>query len=113
MAEKESWKDFLTDDARETLEGLLAAARKHRGAYEQSDDKKVALLWSALIEMKKELEELKAHTCKLDEPFKAIVEVGESEKKKAIERLVTQIIKPVDQDSQEATQKLVDSLMDF
>jgi hypothetical protein len=113
MAERETWKDYLTDESRETLEGLLAAARKHRGAYEQADDKKVALLWSALVEIKKELEEMKIHTGKLEQPFRAIVEVGENEKKKAIERLVTEIVKPTDHDTQEATQKLVESLMNF
>ena len=113
MAEKETWKDFLTDEARENLESLLAAARKHRGAYEHADDKKVALLWAALLEMKKELEEIKIHTGKLEEPFRAIVEVGESEKRRAIEKLVTDIVKPMDQNTQEATQKLVESLMNF
>jgi hypothetical protein len=110
---EESWKDYLTDESREILEGILAAARKHRGAYEQADDKKVALLWAALIELKKEMEELKVHTGKLEQPFQAIVSVGESDKRKTIEKLVTEIMKPSDELSHESTQKLLETLINF
>jgi hypothetical protein len=50
---------------------------------------------------------------KLEEPFKAIVAVGEAEKKRTIERVIAEIIKPTDEATQEATRKLVESLMKF
>ena len=63
--------------------------------------------------MKKEMESFKVLFGKLEEPFKAIVEVGEAAKKRAIQQLVSDIIKPVDEGSQMATQRLVESLMKF
>lgn len=112
--EKEKdWKDFLSDDARQVLEGLLASIKKHKGAYVQSDEVKIAQLWTALIEMKRELNETKEMLGKAAAPWQAIVEVGEAEKKKTIEKLVSEITKPTDTETQEATKKLVESLMKF
>ncbi len=110
---KEDWKDFLVPDAQQTLANLIDSAKLHKGAYTRSDDVKVAQLWSALIELKKEVETLKNMYGKLEGPFKAIVDMGESEKRKTIQRLVSEMLKPSDEETQEATQKLVDSLMKF
>jgi hypothetical protein len=110
---KEDWKDCLGDEERKILEELIASTKRHRCAYSQADDVKVAQLWCALVEMKKELDSTKAMLGKVEEPFKAIVEVGEAEKKKAIERIVSEIVRPTDKETQEATRKLVDSLMKF
>ena len=78
----------------------------------EADDVKVAQIWTALIEMKKELDESKELIERLKEPFKSIVAMGEIEKRKAIERMVKEIIKP-EVEQEEATQKLIDSLMKF
>lgn len=111
--EEKDWKEFLTDDARETLESLFASMRKHKGAYTRAENEDVAQLWSALIEIHRDLVEIKEMLGKLAEPWKAVVAVGEAEKKRAIERIVSDIIKPTDMESQEATRKLVESLMKF
>jgi len=92
---------------------LLKVTEKHHCAYERADDVKVAQLWCSLLEMKKEMNEVKQILGKVSEPFKSIVSMGEEAKRKEIERLVSDIIKPVDQASQEATTKLVESLMKF
>lgn len=113
LDEKEEWKNFLTDESREVLEGLLYLTKRHKGAYVQSDDPKVAQLWSALIEMKKQMDEMKETIGRLKEPWVSIVSVGEAEKRKVVERMVMDIIKPTSEESQEATQKLVESLMKF
>lgn len=110
---KEEWKELLTDESREVLENILYLTKRHKGAYTQADDVKIAQLWSALIEMKKQFDEMKDVVGKLKEPWLSIVSVGEAEKRKAIERIVSDIIKPTNEDSQEATQKLVESLMKF
>ncbi len=112
-ADREDWKEFLTDDAKQILASLLESTKKHKGAYIQSDDVKIAQLWSALIEMKKEIENMKAMVARVEGPFRAIVSVGEAAKKKAIEQLVSEIVRPTDMESQEATKKLVESLMKF
>ena len=113
LFEKDDWKEFLTEDNKQILKELIESTKKHRGAYSQSDNVKLAQLWTALIELKKEINSLKEHLGKLEEPWKAIISVGETEKQKTIEKLVSEIIKPTDEDTKEATKKLVESLMKF
>ena len=110
---KEDWKEFLTTEARQTLSDIFDSAKRHRGAYSHADDVKVAQLWAALIELKKQMDEVKESLGKLEEPWKSIVSVGEMEKKKVIEKLVDEMLKPTDEDTKEASKKLVDSLMKF
>lgn len=111
--DKEDWKEFLVPEAKQTLSNLIDATKRHRGAYSRADDVKIAQLWSALIEMKNELDEIKETIGKLEEPWKSIVELGDIEKKKTVEKLVEELVKPTDEDTKEATKKLVDSLMRF
>ncbi|MEM7825689.1 MAG: hypothetical protein QW412_02425 [Candidatus Aenigmatarchaeota archaeon] len=110
---EEDWKNFLSEDAKEALAKLLDLTKKHRAAYLQAEDVKVAQLWCALVELKKQFAEFTEVVKKIEEPFKAIVAIGEAEKRKTIERLVTEIIKPEEEAEKEATQKLVESLMRF
>ncbi|MBU5536981.1 MAG: hypothetical protein QW818_03605 [Candidatus Aenigmatarchaeota archaeon] len=110
---KKDWKDELSDEDKQILSTLLDSTKKHRFAYNLADDIKIAQLWTALVELKKELNKTNELLGKVQEPWKAIVAVGEEEKRKTIEKLVQEIIKPVDETTQEATQKLVESLMKF
>ncbi len=107
------WKSNLSEEDKIVLLDLLNSTKKHRYAYNSAEDVKAAQLWTALIEVKKEMQKMNELLGMVQEPWKAIVAVGEEEKKKTIERLVQDIIKPVDETSQEATQKLVESLMKF
>ncbi len=109
---REDWKEFLSEDARRELQEILEMARRHRPAYSQADDVRIAQIWSALIELRKEIKEIREITEKVAAPFKAIVEVGEKEKRRAIERIVTEIIRPTTE-QKESVQKLIDSLMKF
>lgn len=113
FGKKEDWKNNLNEEDKQILSSLLDSTKKHRLAYNSADDVKVAQLWAALVEMKKELDKTNGLLGKLQEPWKAIVTVGEEEKRKTVERLVQEIIKPVDETTQEATRKLVESLMKF
>ncbi|MBI2542954.1 MAG: hypothetical protein HYW24_02100 [Candidatus Aenigmarchaeota archaeon] len=110
---EEDWKENLSDEDKQILASLLNSTKKHRNAYYAADDVKSAQLWTALIEMKKELDKNNELLGKLKEPWRTIVEIGDEEKKKTIERLVGEIIKPADDMTQEATKKLVESLMKF
>ena len=110
---KEDWKNNLDDESKQVLSALLDSTKKHRYAYNSADDVKTAQVWTALVELKKELEKMNELLGKVQEPWKAIVSVGEEEKRKTVEKLVQEIIKPVDETTQEATQKLVESLMKF
>jgi hypothetical protein len=113
LGKKEDWKNYLSNSAKQILFKILESTRKHRAAYAQADDVKVAQLWSALIELKKEIDEINAKLGKIEAPFRAIVEIGEEEKRKTIERVVSEIIKPTDEETQKATKALVESLMKF
>ena len=107
------WKELLPPEAKEVLSEILDKTKKYRYAYTQADDIKIAQLWTALIELAKELKEVNKTLGKVEEPFKAIIEVGEKEKRKTIAKIVEEIIRPTDEETQEATKKLVDSLMKF
>jgi hypothetical protein len=109
----DDWKDLLPRKDQEMLAELLDSTRDYRAAYMQADDVKVAQLWTALIEFKKECHEIKEMVEKVAMPFKAIVEMGDMEKRKAIERVVRDFLKPTEPEQEEATRKLVDSLMQF
>lgn len=111
--EAEDWKDFLSPEDQKILADLLNMGRRHKAAYTQADDVKTAQLWCALVELKKRLDEMQKIQLKLEEPFRAIVEVGEKEKRKAIERIIREIVRPTEEGTEEATQQLVDSLMKF
>ena len=111
--EGEDWKDYLAPDAKNALAETLSGTKVHKGAYMQADDVKVAQLWCAIVELKKQLDSMQKVQVKLEEPFHAIVEVGKAEKKKAIERMLREIVRPTHLPTEQATQKLVDSLMKF
>lgn len=109
---KQDWKDFLSEEAKKELEEILNVAKKHRPAYMQADDTRIAQIWSFLIEMRKEMKELKDIVEKTSLPFKTIIEIGEAAKRKTIERIITEIVKPSEEEKT-AVQRLVDSLMKF
>ena len=109
----EDWKEFLSEDAQKTLSELFDMTKKHKGAYMHAEDVKIAQLWCALVELRKQNAELIELVKRLEEPFRAIVSIGEAEKKKTIEKLMEEIVKPETEEEKEATQKLVESLMKF
>lgn len=112
-SEERDWKESLNSESQQMLAEIFESAKKHKGAYLQSDDVKVAQLWCAMVELKKEIENVKVQIDKVSAPFRAIAIVGESEKRKAIQKLVSDIVRPTDEETSEATKRLVDSLMKF
>ncbi len=110
---REDWKGRLLPEDQKILAEILERAKRYEYAYMQADDVKVAQLWTAIIELIKEIKGLRERVEVLTEPFKHIIEIGEMEKRRAIERIVSDLIKPTDQEKDEAVQKLVDSLMKF
>lgn len=50
----DDWKQMLPPEDEERLNGMLKSIAKHRSAYRTSKDVKVAQLWCALLEMRKE-----------------------------------------------------------
>jgi hypothetical protein len=110
---KKDWKDCLTDSDREVLQRIEAGIKRFSCAWDHADNPEIAKLWTALIEMRKELDSTKDMLGKLEAPWQAIISAGEAEKKKTIERMVSEMVRPTDAETQEATRKLVESLMRF
>jgi hypothetical protein len=113
FGKNDDWKNWLSEEDKEVLARLLNSVKKHRCAYSKADDVKVAQLWTALIEIQKDMNKIKEMLGKVEAPFKAIVQIGEEEKRKAIEKIVSEIIRPSDEETQKATKALVESLMKF
>ncbi len=109
MFRKSDWKDCLDAESKEIIKKLIESAEKHRCAWIRADDVRIAQLWCALIEMKKEMEKLSI----LAQPWKAIIELGELEKRRTIEKALTDILQPKDKEQKEIVNKLVESLMKF
>lgn len=113
LSRRKDWKECLCDDDKQVLSILLDSTKKYRCAYTHAEDLKVAQLWTALIELRKELDKLNELLEKLQEPWKVVIAIGEEEKRKTIEKIVQKIIKPVDETTQKIIKNLVESLMKF
>ena len=113
MFEKKDWKECLDAETKEIVKKLIEGTIPYACAINQARDARIAQLWIALALLKKELDEKSRLLEIATKPWKAIVEIGETEKKKAIERIVSEIIQPKDKDQKEIVDKLVDSLMKF
>lgn len=110
--EAKDWKEFMSEDDKEVLNSVIHMSKRHKGAYMNADEARVAQLWCALLEMKREMDELKSGQEKTQMPFKAFAEMGDVEKRKTIEQMVKDMLKP-QPDQEDAIQNLVNSLMKF
>ena len=110
--EQKDWKECLSEEDQAVLAEIFDITKKHKCSYCSAEDVKIAQLWCALMEARKEVKELKDSVQRLTTPFQAVVEMGEVEKRKTIDRLVREMLRP-EPDKEEQTRKLVDSLMKF
>lgn len=114
MAKKEDdWKEYLNPETKSILAEVLNDTKAHKGAYMNAQDVKVAQLWCAIADMKKHLEKLEKSQIRIEEPFRAIVEAGDAEKKKVIEKILREMIRPTDEATEKTTKELVETLMKF
>ncbi|MEM0480715.1 MAG: hypothetical protein QXQ14_00800 [Candidatus Aenigmatarchaeota archaeon] len=113
MFGKKDWKECLDQETREIVKKLIEGTLPYACAVQQARDARIAQLWIALALLKKELDEKTKMLEIAVKPWKAIVEVGEAEKRKAIEKIVSELIQPKDKEQKEIVDKLVDSLMKF
>ncbi|MEM5828211.1 MAG: hypothetical protein QW197_01765 [Candidatus Aenigmatarchaeota archaeon] len=107
------WKELLDEQTKQTLKELLQKTQLYLPAICAADDTSIAQLWVAVALIKKEIDERLKLLEVAAEPWKAIIEIGNAEKRKAIERIVSDIIQPKDKEQKEIVDKLVDSLMKF
>lgn len=113
FGEEKDWKEFLCEDGQVELCELLERAKKHRCAYMQADDVKVAQLWCALTEVAKELKETKAKLARVENSIKAIAKMGDAAKREMLRERMKEVFKPKTTEEKEQVDKIVDSLMEY
>lgn len=110
--EKVDWTHFLAPEATGFLRKVLEAAYKHRQAYFKADDIKNAQLWSAMLEMQREVDELKARLEKMTPREQSTFRLGLGGDNTVLNRIKA-AAKPAVEDTREATNALIESLMRF
>jgi len=111
--EVKDWKELLDEQTKQVLKEILQKTQLYLPALCASDDARIAQLWLAVALLKKELDEKTKLLEVAVQPWKAIVEIGNAEKRRTIEKIIADIIQPKDKEQKEIVDKLVDSLMKF
>ena len=84
------WKQFLTLEDENRLNDILRKVSKHRGAYKNADEIKIAQLWCSVLEMKKDNMALHERIGRIEDILGGMIDrvkKQESEKKKIVESL--------------------------
>jgi len=83
LFKRRDWKQFLSVDDEDTLNKFLKEISKYRGAYRNSDEIKIAQLWCAILELRKENLNLQKRLDFFESIFESLFEkVKEQEKEK-------------------------------
>ncbi|MBI4894837.1 MAG: hypothetical protein HY833_03850 [Candidatus Aenigmarchaeota archaeon] len=109
---KPDWTHFLAPDAAVILRTVLESAYKHRQAYFKAEDIKNAQLWSAIAELKREMIEMNRKLDRLGPQERESFRLGLSDGSAAMETIKS-ALKPGVEDSWEAKDALIESLMKF
>lgn len=80
----DNWKEFLSAEDERKLNDVLEKAAKHRQAYKIADDVKIAQLWCALVELKKENIELHNRLRRIEFMLNGMIERAELGKKELL-----------------------------
>ncbi len=113
FGEDRDWKELMSEDAQVELADLIEKAKKHRCAYMQADDVKVAQVWCALTELSRQLKGFEGRLARVEVILKSFAEVGEIAKREALRERMGDMFKPKTSREREQVEKIVDSLMEF
>ena len=69
--ETREWKTLLGSEDEQKLNELIKSVARHRDAYSKAENTKVAQLWCAMLEMKKQQEELENRLSRLEDIFRS------------------------------------------
>lgn len=107
------WTHFLSPEASATLRKVLEAAYNHREAYFRATDVKDAQQWSALIEMQRQIDDLKEQVRKLTpQETTRKFQLGKPDESQVLDK-IRAIMQKGPEDTREASNALIDSLMRF
>ncbi|MCS7123288.1 MAG: hypothetical protein RMJ17_01800 [Candidatus Aenigmarchaeota archaeon] len=104
------WTELLREESKSLLSEVLEKTKLHRAAYTSTDDIRTAQLWCAIIELKRDIENLRKDINNALEPFKKIIEYGEEEKRKAIEKIISSLIKE-SEEKEKTAKEITNSLL--
>ena len=113
FGEDKDWKELMCEDAQVELADLIEKAKKHRCAYMQADDVKVAQVWCALTEVSRQIKAIEGRLAKVETIMKSFAEVGEIAKRETLRERMGDIFKPKTSKEREQVEKVVDTLMEF
>lgn len=82
-----NWKKYLSIDDEIILNDILMRTAKHRGAYRNADDIKIAQLWAAMIENKKQMNALDERLKRIERLLGGLLERGREEEEKLLKSL--------------------------
>ena len=68
--DKKEWKALLGSQDEEKLNALIRDIIKYREAYSKADNVKMAQLWCALLDMKKQQEQIDTRLARLEDVFR-------------------------------------------
>lgn len=111
-AQQSDWTRLLAPDAVALLRSVLESAYGHRQAYFKAGDVKNAQLWSAVLELKREINEVNERLDRLSPRERKSVGLAREGPDLAMQR-IQDAVRPAPEDSKEATDALIDSLMKF
>lgn len=110
--EKLDWTHFLSADSVGLLRSVLLRAYKHREAYFRADDIKSAQIWSAMLEMQRQIDDLNAKIDRLTPKDRETMRLHLPEESPLMKKL-QELTAPKAQNEKEATNALINSLMKF
>jgi len=102
---KNDWKKSLANKDEKKLNEILVKTEKHKTAYLQSSNVKIAQLWTSILEMEKEKEHIERRVRRMeyifsgmterlkDEIIKEDTEKTEDKKEKDLENLIRSLEK--------------------
>ena len=81
------WKKYLSPSDENILNKVLELTERHRGAYKNADDIKIAKLWCAIIELEKQLVMVEKRLQRIEYILGGMITRAEQEKRKLLKSL--------------------------
>jgi len=106
------WTHYLSSDAVGLLREVLESAYKHRSAYFKAKDIKMAQVWSAILELQRQIDQINEKIDKLTPKEMKVYRTHLADDSHVINKL-NEVMTPSAQDTKGATDALVNSLMRF
>ena len=82
-----NWKKYLSKKDEDSLNKFLEKTSKHRPAYKNAEEVKIAQLWCAALELKKQNEKLSARVKRLENVLNSMTTTDERERQDLMKKL--------------------------